>query len=97
MNVESAVTVMFMAAATGLVVGMSHSCSPILCVWARDVSGLMPTSAGRRCLSASAATRKGIRAERWAHSRSNSGVDRQCGGPSDAALDVTAAEATKPR
>jgi hypothetical protein len=80
MNVESMVTVMLMVAATGLAVGMSQSCSPILSVWARNVSGLMPTSAGRRCVSTSAATRKGIRAERWARSRSNSGVDRQCDG-----------------
>jgi hypothetical protein len=67
-------------AATGLVVGMSQSCSPILSVWARNVSGLMPTSAGRRCLITSPATRKGIRAERWARSGFNSGVDRQCDG-----------------
>ena len=40
MSVESVVTVMLMAKATGLVVGMSQSCSPILSVWARNVSGL---------------------------------------------------------
>src|ERR1700752_2461832 len=72
--------VMLMAAAIGLAVGMSPRCSPILSVWARNVSGLMPTSARRRCVSTSAATRKGISAERWARSRSNSGVDRQCDG-----------------
>ena len=55
-------------------------CAYLRSVWARNVSGLVPTSTGRRCVSTSAATRKGIRAERWARSRSNSGVDRQCDG-----------------
>ena len=57
MKVESKVTVIADAAAAGLTAGASRSCSPILSVWPRNVSGLVPASTGRRCASTPAATR----------------------------------------
>jgi hypothetical protein len=70
----------------------AQSCSPILSVWARNVS--VPTSAGRRCASTSEVTRKGREMGAQPIQLRRRSTMRW---PSDTALDVTAADATKPR
>ena len=64
MKVESVVTVMLEAAAACLTAGAARSRSPILSVWPRSVSGLIPAATGRRWDNTSAATRNGISADR---------------------------------
>jgi hypothetical protein len=56
-RVESKLTVMADAAATGLSAAASPSCLPTCSVWLRNVSGLFPVSIGSRCSDTSVATR----------------------------------------
>jgi DNA-binding protein HU-beta len=94
MNVESKVTVIADAREAGLTVAALRSCSPILSVWPRSVSGLFPVSTGRRCSSRPAATRYGIRAETWARSWSSSGWIGNMAA-TDAGLTMATARAAK--